>query len=377
NQLAHAMLRLGLRPRDRVGTLCGNSLEFTVTIYGLAKAGLVWVPVNPGLAPEDVNYILRHAEVKALFIDDAYYGLYQRTGFVPEIPPVIIKATGGPGPENLEVWEKLVASAPEGEVEVEIWDRDLCQIMYTSGTTAAPKGVMTSHLAVFVASLNNIIELNITRDSVISCLMPLFHCAQHTFLTSALHAGGTAVIMRGFEVGELVRAIHEERITWLFALPGMYRALLDYPERSRFDLSSLRTCLYAMTPMDRRTLTEAIEQLGAEFCLGTCQTECYPSTNNFKPEWQLKKEGNYWGESALTLETAVMDDEGHLLPPGQVGEIVWRGPTVMEGYLKDEAATAESRKFGWHHSGDLGYFDEDGLLVFVDRKKDMIKTGGE
>jgi len=111
--------------------------------------------------------------------------------------------------------------------------------------------------------------------------------------------------------------------------------------------------------------------------LGTGQTECFPATNVFEASQHLDKSGNYWGLSTVALDTCVMDDNGNILPPGEVGEIVWRGPGVMEGYYKDEEATVESRKFGWHHSGDLGSFDEDGQLLFVDRKKDMIKTGGE
>jgi long-chain acyl-CoA synthetase len=205
----------------------------------------------------------------------------------------------------------------------------------------------------------------------------MFHCAQQTFALSALHLGGKVVIFRAFDPGLLLDAIERERIQMMLCLPAMYRAMLDHPKIKSVDLSSLKTSVYAMTPMDRRTLEEAIETFGADFLLGTGQTEFFPSTNTFRSEWQLKKMGNYWGESALTLDTAIMDSGGDLLPQGETCEIVWRGPAVMNCYLKNEEATVESRAFGWHHSGDLGYFDEDNLLVFVDRKKDMIKTGGE
>ncbi|MGB9847570.1 MAG: class I adenylate-forming enzyme family protein, partial [Desulfotomaculales bacterium] len=242
---------------------------------------------------------------------------------------------------------------------------------------ALPKGVMISHLSVFIMSLTNAIELGIIRGSVGTTLMPLFHCAQQTFTTTFFHVGGKNVLFRGFDPAATLEAIERERIDVIFCLPGMYRAMLDHPGIKEHDLSSVRSCVYAMTPMDRKTLEEGIKVFGADFMLGTGQTEFFPSTNAFRAEWQLKKRGNYWGESALTVDTAVMDEEGNLLPPGQTGEIVWRGPAAMEGYFKNPEATGESRKFGWHHSGDLGYFDEDRLLVFVDRKKDMIKTGGE
>jgi long-chain acyl-CoA synthetase len=164
---------------------------------------------------------------------------------------------------------------------------------------------------------------------------------------------------------------------FLMLLPIMYKALFNHPKIFEYDLSSVVKCTYGMTPMDQHTLEKGLAYLGAAFQGGTGQTEFLPSTNSFKPKWQLKKQGNYWGESTLIVDTRIMDDAGNLLPPGQVGEIVWRGPAVMAGYLKDPEATEEVWKHGWHHSGDLGYVDEDGLIVFVDRKKDMIKTGGE
>jgi len=380
SRLARAMRGLGLQKGDRVVTICGNSVEFVVTIYGLARGGFVWVPVNPGLSPEDAAYIIRHAEARVVVVDDLFYPVLKDVlSEIKEIRNFIYLPVGGRSvPQPFTEFSSFIKDWPEDPVEdVEIWDRDLCQIMYTSGTTAAPKGVMISHLSIFVGSLNNAIEMDIGSNTVLSCLMPLFHCAQHTFATAVLHLGGRVVVMRGFEAMRLLDTIQREKITWLFALPGMYRAMLDHPGNGSYELSSLQTCVYAMTPMDRRTLEQAIERFGNRFMLATGQTECYPSTNSFKPEWQLLKEGNYWGVSAPAVDTAVMDDEGNLLPPGEVGEIVWRGPVVMEGYLKDPESTEAARKYGWHHSGDLGYFDRDGLLVFVDRNKDMIKTGGE
>ena len=380
NRLGRALRALGLRQGDRVATVCANSAEFVITAYGLAKAGMVWVPVNPGLGPHDIKYILNHSEARAVVVDDVLTRLVE--GLTAELPLVehfvYLPVTGAPVPERYrEFWSLLEQGAPDEIEDVIIRDRDLVQIMYTSGTTAAPKGVMHSHLSIFVVSLANCIELEIFRDRVTSCLMPFFHSAQHTLTTSSFHAGAKVVVLRGFDATRVLETIQREKITNLFMLPAMYRALLDHPEFDRYEVSSVQHCIYAMTPMDQRTLEEAQARLGARFALGTGQTEAYPSSNNFLPEWQLTKRGNYWGLSSPVFDTAVMDDEGRLLPRGQVGEIVWRSPAVMEGYWKDPAATEEGFKYGWRHSGDMGYFDEDGLLVFVDRKKDMIKTGGE
>jgi long-chain acyl-CoA synthetase len=380
NRFARALRSLGLQKGDRIGLLGPNSVEYLVALYGCAKGGFAAVPVNPGLAPQDIVYILNHAEVKALVVDDLLCPLV--SGIKDDLPSVqhyiAIPATKKEIIAPFVDFYQFIREHSGVEVEdVIINDRDIFEILYTSGTTAHPKGVMVTHLAVFIMSLTNLIEMKIFREHVGTTLMPLFHCAQQTFTTSFLHIGAKTVLFRGFDPTEMLEAIQREKIGVIFCLPAMYRAMLDHPRIKEYDLFSVERCVYAMTPMDQRTLAEGIGVFGADFLLGTGQTEFFPSTNTFRPEWQLKKRGNYWGESALTLDTAIMDDEGNLLPPGKIGEIVWRGPAVMEGYWKNPEATEETRKFGWHHSGDLGYFDEDGLLAFVDRKKDMIKTGGE
>lgn len=157
----------------------------------------------------------------------------------------------------------------------------------------------------------------------------------------------------------------------------MYRALLAHPNLKEFDVSSLRSCIYSMAPMDHATLKRLIETFKADFKLGIGMTEVYPSTFTFRPEDQLRKEGPYWGVPGLIYDCVVADDEGNILPHGQAGELLYRGPGIMEGYLKDEESTAEAIRNGWFHSGDIGRFDEEGQFIFMDRKKDMIKTGGE
>ncbi len=380
NQFVRGMREKGFQKGDRIALLCLNSIEFLIAVYGCAKGGFVAVPVNPGLSPKQITYILDHAEAGALIADDQLAPLADQaveslSGIKQKIA---LPVTDTAFPDTYTDFNDLLHGQSEDEVEdVVINDRDTFEILYTSGTTADPKGVMVSHLSVFIMSLTNAIEFDLPRKIHHLNLLPLFHCAQQTFTTTCLHVGGQVVLMRAFEPGAMLKTIEEEKIQVLFCLPAMYRALLDHPRIKETDLSTVKKCIYAMTPMDQRTLSEGINVFGADFLLGTGQTECFPSTNTFRPEWQLEKSGNFWGESALTLDTAVMDDNGNLLSKNQVGEIVWRGPAVMNGYLKNPEATETSRMHGWHHSGDLGYFDDDNLLAFVDRKKDMIKTGGE
>lgn len=380
NNFVYMARSLGIKKGDRIALLGPNSIEYLICLYGCAKGGFVALPINPGLSPEGIAYIINHAEANVLICDSDLCSLVLDVKqLVPALKTLISFSIFGDSiTAPFQDFNKLMEGQSDEEVQdIIIQDRDIFEILYTSGTTADPKGVMISHLSVFILSLTNPIELDWQRNTVLLSTLPVFHCAQQTFNTSAFHLGGKVVVFRSFDAAAVLQAIEREKIQVLFCLPAMYRAMLDCPDSGQTKFASVRKCIYAMTPMDRRTLEDSIKLFDADFMLCTGQTECFPSTNTFRSEWQLKKEGNYWGESALTVDTAIMDDAGNILPKGGVGEIVWRGPGVMEMYLKNESATKDSKAFAWHHSGDLGYFDDDGLLVFVDRKKDMIKTGGE
>jgi long-chain acyl-CoA synthetase len=379
NRFAHFLLGTGLAKGDRVASLCQNSYQFVIAMFAIHKAGLIWVPINTGLTPDDVRYILEHSETRFAVVDDTFYANPALRQPFDELvgKGVLLPIAGHKAQGRMIVFSDALAGQPATEPEVEIDDRDVAQIMYTSGTTGRPKGVMQSHLSVYIASLGNVIEMEARHHDVATSLMPLFHCAQHTFLCGFLHVGAASVILRGFDASTLIATIARERVSWVFALPLMYSAVLDHPSRSKHDLTSLRLCLYAMAPMAETLLRRLIGEICPNFALASGQTEMYPATVFFKPEQQLQRFGSYWGESSIINDTAIMDDEGRLLPAGEIGEIVHRGPNVLAGYYKNPEATAEVRKFGWHHTGDLGMFDADGQLLFTDRKKDMIKTGGE
>ena len=227
-----------------------------------------------------------------------------------------------------------------------------------------------------MAAMNNAIEFGLWRDAICNATLPLFHCAQHTLVCGLLAAGGTVIVTKSFDPGQMLEIIERERLTFFMGLPLMHQALLEHPSRPGRDLSSLRMCMYAMAPMPETLLRRLVTEICPNYMLGTGQTEMYPLTVAFRPDEQLRRFGSYWGVSAMINDTAVMDDAGTLLGEGEVGEIVHRGPNVMEGYFKNPEATAEARAHGWHHTGDLGMW-VDGQLMFKDRKKDMIKTGGE
>ncbi|WP_315726508.1 MULTISPECIES: AMP-binding protein [unclassified Bradyrhizobium] len=378
NRFANYLVAKGLKPGETISTVCNNSIEFVKALFGIHRAGLVWVPINTMLGPADMDYILGHAEVRFALIDDNLHAQPERRAALEQrgVELIAVDLTGNAKAAGLASFNDLIQNQSDIEPEIEINDRDLAMIIYTSGTTSRPKGAMHCHLAVVMAVMSNCIEMQLSRDDGITGQFPLFHCAGHVLLLSYLSVGGRMALMRGFDPVACMEAIVRDRLTVFVGLPLMYQAILDHPRRKEFDLSHLRTCLYTMAPMSRPLLERAIRELCPNFVLTSGQTEMYPATTMSRPEVQLNRFGNYWGESLFVNETAIMDDSGNLLPPGEIGELVHRGPNVMMGYYKDSKSTEDARKFGWHHTGDLAMIDQ-GEVLFLDRKKDMIKSGGE
>jgi acyl-CoA synthetase (AMP-forming)/AMP-acid ligase II len=384
NRLAHALWREGFRRGDALALVSGNSLEFLETYFACARLGVVCVPVNLGWGPKEIAYVLGHSGSKGLVVEAAFL---ERTapaleGIASLEEVVVVPGLAGEEgpPADGRRWlgfDDLVEGAPTSPVEVVVEDRDPVSYLYTSGTTSAPKGVVSSHLAVYLESMAAALEMGLRPSDRTAAMMPMFHTAQlNGFVTPFVTVGGSVVVMRGFEPGLLLELIERERITHIFGLPMMYRALLEHPDLARRDHSSLRRAVYAMAPMPDEDLRRAMEVFGCEFSLGFGQTEMNPLTTVFRPEDQLRYPGSV-GTQIVNVEVAIMDDEGNLLPAGSSGEIVYRGPHAMEGYLHDPEATAAAFAGGWFHSGDVGRFDEHGVLWFEDRKKDVIKTGGE
>ena len=377
NQFAHFLIRNGSTKGDHIGMLCGNSAEMVYSFTGIQKAGLVWVPINTGLAPAGIDQILEHAEIKTLVIDADLYARPDLRVLIDarKLDCIVLGQTDSPG--EARQFDAAISGLPGTLPEVDIDGNDLALIMYTSGTTGRQKGVMHSHASVHAAVMSNLSELEVRSSDVVSCIFPMFHVSQHTSCLTFWTGGGAARIGRGFNVDGFMDDIERHRVSVVIALPMMYGAMLEYPRRKEIDMSSLRLCIYAMAPMSQTMLTRLIENICPNFALCSGQTEMYSVTTMFKPEEQLRRFGPYWGSSTYVNETAIMDDDGRLLEREQVGEIVHRGPNVMLGYYKDPEATSAAFAFGWHHTGDLGMFDKDGQLLFVDRKKDMIKSGGE
>jgi acyl-CoA synthetase (AMP-forming)/AMP-acid ligase II len=384
NRVANGLAGLGYARGDALALASGNSAEFLVTYFACAKLGVVCVPINLGWRADEIAYVLDHSQARGIVVEAQLVALVAPA--VEEVPAVrdVVVAYGTDGRYEQSVPDRawrtfadLHADDDPSEPEHLVSERDAISYLYTSGTTSFPKGVVGSHLAVYVESLTVVAETGFTAADRIACLMPLFHTAQlNGFATPAVMMGATQYLLRGFDATALLDLIERERITRAFCLPMMWRALVADPSVGSRDLGSLRKAAYAMAPMPDALLRSCIETFGCDFYLAFGQTEMSPVTTFFRPEHQLSHSGAV-GTQVVNVQVAIMGPDGELLPPGAEGEIVYRGPHALNGYLRNPEATATAFAHGWFHSGDSGILAEDGMLWFSDRYKDVIKSGGE
>ena len=387
NQLAHGLWGRGYRPGDALALMAGNCAEFLATYFACAKLGLVCVPINLFWRHSELAYVLGHARVRGAvvaaklleqFATGLAAGQALREVFVigdANLP--IPSAISWPDTLVRQPFGTLGEGQAPGVPVVAIADRAPLSCLYTSGTTSAPKGVVGSHLAIYLESLGTAIDTGMSMRDRAVAMLPMFHTAQlNAICTPVIAAGGAIVVMKGFDAEQLLDLIEHERLTVLFGLPMMYRTLVQAQRACARKVDSLRLAVYAMAPMPDHELRAAIDTFGCGFSLMFGQTEMSPVATFFRPERQLSHPGAM-GTPGTNVQVGIMNEAGQLLPQGDEGEIVYRSPQALTGYLHDQEATDSVFRHGWFHSGDAGYICPDGLLWFIDRFKDVIKSGGE
>ena len=381
NRTANALATRGVSKGDHIAILSHNNHAFVVVRFALARLGAVMVPINFMLNASEVAYILKNAEASGLIAEDALAATADAAiaeaklklkvkGAIREMLP-----TTPSGWECVQDWmEHPNSIAPE----VEIDDDEPVQMLYTSGTESRPKGALLSARCLYSHYTSCIIDGEMSSDDVEVHSLPLYHCAQlDCFLTPDIYLGATSILLATPEAGILLRTIQAERVTKIFCPPTVWISLLSHADFDKTDLSSLTKGYYGASIMPVEVLKELSARLPRVRLFNFYgQTEMSPVATILKPEDQMRKPGSA-GRPAINVETRIVDDEDRPVPPGVVGEIVHRGPHVTLGYWKNPEKTAEVFRNGWFHSGDLGVIDEEGYLSVVDRKKDMIKTGGE
>jgi acyl-CoA synthetase (AMP-forming)/AMP-acid ligase II len=375
NRLASALLGLGLVRQQVVAVMSRNRAELLVAYFACARAGLVCAPINLALTAREIAWCLRDARARVLLAEQALAPALDEVLREP-MPDLQYRfRIDGDGPES---FAEFLGRGSEAPVEVAVADRDTAQLLYTSGTTAHPKGVLTSHLAVTMTGMTNAIVHQCRPGLVAYVQLPLFHCAMLNFVCVPVFlTGGTLILANGFDAHHAASLFDEHQIELIVLLPMMYGQLLSDPVLSSRTFPSVRRAMYAMAPQAEERLHQIHAMFpNADVVLGSGQTEFTPATCVQRPEHQWSK-ASTWGTPTPLTRVAIMGPDGQLLPRGCSGELVYRGPQVMNGYLNQPEATADAMRHGWFHSGDVAHLDEDGAICFEDRLKDVIKTGGE
>ncbi len=381
SRTAHALAGRGLTKGDRLALLSHNCWQFVLLVFAAARIGVVLVPINFMLGPEEIAFILRHSGASGMVAEDGLAAFAQEALAAAGAKDGVRGWIGLHGASPAAGWEDVDGWWQSGDgtaPDVGIADDDPLRLMYTSGTESRPKGVMLSSRSLISQYVSCVVDGGMSADDVEVHALPMYHCAQlDCFFCVDVYLGATSIILPGPDPAALLATIAAEKVTKLFCPPTVWISLLRHPDFATTDLSSLRKGYYGASPMPAEILRELQRRLpDVQLWNFYGQTEMAPVATILGPSEQLERAGSA-GRAALNVETMVIGDDGHPVRPGQVGEIVHRSPHAALGYFNDEDKTAEAFRGGWFHSGDLGVMTEDGYLSIVDRKKDMIKTGGE
>jgi long-chain acyl-CoA synthetase len=374
SRLASCLLDRGLKEGDRVGVLLGNRMEFVEIAAGLAKAGLVMVPMNPRLMADEVGYIMGHSSARALVLDEAYAAAAATC--VDDNGLATVLSLGGTalGPS----YDEALAAARPKDPRVRVNECDPFTVAYTSGTTGRPKGVLISHRSRCLTFYGTALEWGLGPGRRTIAVAPMYHGAGFAFAYAAVHTGGTVSMLRAFDPEQLLAMVATERAHSVFLVPThaqMLRGLGDDAIAST-NTASLETLYFNAAPMPmplKEWVLDAFPHVGLHDLYGSTEAGI---VTNLRPADQRRKPGSV-GPPWFMTELRVVDDAGDPVVPGAPGELFSRSPYLMNGYLDDEEATvACTTDDGFLSSGDVATIDDEGYVTIVDRVKDLIITGG-
>ncbi len=381
NRLVHALQGLGVKKGDAIGLLSWNCLDYAI-IYGAAmKGGYIISRFNPRLQAEELDYLVNYSEVKTLFVGLELIAVTESIrSKIPGVKNYISMENRAP---NMMFTSDLIESNPDDEPYVQVQEDDGFFIIYTSGTTGVPRGAVYSHREAWDDARTYIINLSIQPNDKHIQVSPMFHIAGDTMVRSILYMGGCNIIMKSFDPAATLQLIQNHKATHISIVPTHLVAMLALPDVKKYDVSSLKFIWYGGSPMPVEVLKRGLETFGVIFGQGYGQSESGPAICHLpkedhnvvgKPE---EKRLASVGQPDIGVQVRIVDDKGRDVGPGDTGEIIVRSKHIMLEYWKKPKDTSNTIVDGWLHTGDIGRYDEQGYVFLVDRKKDMIISGGE
>ncbi len=390
NRLSHFLRSLGVRKDDKVAILHPNCHTFLEAYYGTAQMGAISVPINYRLSPGEISFILRDSESKILIADPMFEKIIDSIREeITGIGSILWtgEGIGARGSRDLN-YENALRQANSDPIHgIDINDDDTAQIYYTSGTTGRPKGVMLSHKNVTIHALGTIAEIHLIDRDVWIHVAPLFHLADAWATWAITWVGGTHVLVREFDPQTVLETIERERVTLTNLIPTMLNLMVNHPDAGKYDYSSLRVLLSGGAPIAPEVVRKIVGTFKCDYIqtYGMTETSPYLTLSILKDHLKkLSKEDQLLfksktGREFIGVELKVINDRGEEVKKGEkeVGEIIVKGDIVTKGYWKLSDETKKSIKDGWLYTGDMAVMDGEGYVTIVDRKKDMILTGGE
>lgn len=379
-RLANGLINLGIKEDDRVAILSENCFEFLEIYLGIAKAGGIAAPLNYRLLPKDISYLINYVNAEFLIVGEDYVDMINSIkNDVGGLKHFIVLGRGHDGMMN---YDQLLEESPDKKPDRKRNMEDLFCLIFTGGTTGMPKGAMLTHRNLYNVALSFILESRIRYGDIGLIVTPIFHAGALWPLFIHLVLGNTLVILKRVDVNQIIEAIEKWKVTYSMWVSSIIGMILNHPDviHGKRDLSSLRLINTGGSPIPAVQVKKLIETFDCELNNGAGQTEAgifstmrYNEYMDTHPERMLSA-----GLPIITnMEFKIVDENDEEVPAGIVGELVVRGDSVMKGYWNKPEETAMSMRGGWQHTGDLCKVDEDGFIYYMDRKKDMIKSGGE